>query len=106
MKNLLSLLGFFLISLSIFSCGGEENNESIESSYIGSSINQDQKLEKDKEYPYNVEWINNVSSGDIEIILRKEAECEEIRGMAKKCNNYGEWKVMMAKMCENKINIE
>ena len=100
MKNLLSLLGFFLISLSIISCGGEENNESIESSYIGSSINQDQKLEKDKEYPYNVEWVSNVSSGYIEIILRCEEECEYIRGMAKKVQNYEEWKIMMTKMCE------
>ena len=101
MKNLLNLLGFFLISLSIISCGGEENNESIEP-----SVNQDQKLVKEKEYPYNVEWISNISSGDIEIILRQEEECEEIRGIANKFDNYGEWKEMMSKMCVNKINIE
>lgn len=101
MKNLFNLLGIILISVSIVSCGGEENKESTES-----SINQDQKLEKDKEYPYNVQWISNVSQGDIEIILRKEAECEEIRGMANEVENYGEWKTMMTKMCENKINIE
>ena len=101
MKNLLKLLGFFLISLSIISCGGEKNNE-----FIEPSINQDQKLEKDKEYPYNVEWINNITSGDIEIILRQEAECEEIRGMANNFDNYGEWKEMMSKICENKIDIE
>ena len=101
MKNLFNLLGIILISVSIVSCGGEENNESIEP-----SINQDEKLEKDKEYPYNVEWINNISSGDIEIILRKEAECEEIRGMANKFDNYEEWKEMMTKMCKNRTNIE
>ena len=101
MKNLFNLLGIILISVSIVSCGGEENNESIEP-----SINQDQKLEKDKEYPYNVEWVSNVSSGDIKIILRCEEECEDIRGMANKFDNYAEWKVMMTKMCKNKINIE
>ena len=101
MKNLFNLLGIILISVSIVSCGGEENKESTES-----SINQDQKLEKDKEYPYNVEWVSNVSSGDIEIILRCEEECEDIRGMANKFDNYAEWKVMMTKMCKNKINIE
>ena len=100
MKNLLSLLGFFLISLSIISCGGEENNESIESSYIGSSINQDQKLEKDKEYPYNVEWVSNVSSGDIEIILRCEEECEDIRGMANEVESYDQWKKEMYGKCD------
>ena len=73
MKNLFNLLGIILISVSIVSCGGEENKESTES-----SINQDQKLEKDKEYPYNVQWVSNVSSGDIEIILRCEEECEDI----------------------------
>jgi hypothetical protein len=101
MKNLFNLLGIILISVSIVSCGGEENNESIEP-----SINQDEKLEKDKEYPYNVEWVSNVSSGDIKIILRKEAECEEIRGMANKFDNYEEWKEMMTKMCKNRTNIE
>ena len=101
MKNLFNLLGIILISVSIVSCGGEENKESTES-----PINQDQKLEKDKEYPYNVEWVSNVSSGDIEIILRCEEECEDIRGMANKFDNYAEWKVMMTKMCKNKINIE
>ncbi len=101
MKNLFNLLGIILISVSIISCGGEENKESTES-----PINQDQKLEKDKEYPYNVEWVSNVSSGDIEIILRCEEECEDIRGMANKFDNYAEWKVMMTKMCKNKINIE
>ena len=100
MKNLLSLLGFFLISLSIISCGGEENNESIESSYIGSSINQDQKLEKDKEYPYNVEWVSNVSSGDIEIILRCEEECDDIRGMANEVESYDQWKKEMYGKCD------
>ena len=29
-----------------------------------------------------------------------------IRGMANKFDNYAEWKVMMTKMCKNKINIE
>ena len=106
MKILFNLLGIFLMSVSILSCGGEENKESIESSSIGPSINQDQKLEEEKEYPYNVQWISNVSPGDIEIILRQEAECEEIRGMANEVENYGEWKKMMTKMCENKINIE
>ncbi len=101
MKNLFNLLGIILISVSIVSCGGEENKESTES-----PINQDQKLEKDKEYPYNVEWVSNVSSGDIKIILRKEAECEEIRGMANKFDNYEEWKEMMTKMCKNRTNIE
>ena len=101
MKNLFNLLGIILISVSIVSCGGEENNESIEP-----SINQEQKLEEEKEYPYNVKWISDVSPGDIEIILRHEAECKEIRGMANEVENYGEWKTMMTKMCENKINIE
>ena len=101
MKNLSNLLGIILISVSIVSCGGEENKESTES-----SINQDQKLEEEKEYPYNVKWISDVSPGDIEIILRQEAECKEIRGMANEVENYGEWKKMMTKMCENKINIE
>lgn len=106
MKNLFNLLGIILISVSIISCGGEENNQSIESSSIGPSINQDQKLEKDKEYPYNVEWVSNVSSGDIDIILRCEEECEDIKGMANKFDNYAEWKESMTKMCKNKINIE
>ena len=101
MKNLFNLLGIILISVSIVSCGGEENEESTES-----SINQNKKALEDKEYPYNVQWIRNVSQGDIEIILRQEAECEEIRGMANEVENYGEWKTMMTKMCENKINIE
>ncbi len=101
MKNLFNLLGIILISVSIVSCGGEENKESTES-----SINQDQKLEKEKEYPYNVRWISNISEGDIQIIVRCEEECEEIRGRAKEVQNYGEWKTMMTKMCENKINIE
>ena len=95
MKNLLNLLGFFLISVSIISCGGEENNESIEP-----SINQESKLEEEKEYPYNVRWISNISEGDIQIIVRCEEECEEIRGRAKEVQNYGEWKIMMIKMCE------
>ena len=101
MKNLFNLLGIILISVSIVSCGGEENNESIEP-----SINQDEKLEKDKEYPYNVEWVSNVSSGDLNEILRCEAECEEMQFMANEVENYGEWKIMMTKMCKNKINIE
>ena len=89
------------MSVSIVSCGGEENKES-----IGPSVNQDQKLEKDKEYPYNVEWVSNVSSGDIEEILRCEEECEEMKGMANEVENHGEWKKLKNKMCENKINIE
>ena len=99
MKNLLSLLGFFLISLSIFSCGGEENNESIESSYIGSSINQDQKLEKDKEYPYNVEWVSDISPSDIEIIINEEKKCKEIKGMANEVESYDQWKKEMYGKC-------
>ena len=100
MKNLLSLLGFFLISLSIFSCGGEENNESIESSYIGSSINQDQKLEKDKEYPYNVEWVSDISPSDIEIIINEEKKCKEIEGMANEVESYDQWKKEMYGQCD------
>ena len=95
MKILFNLLGIFLMSVSIVSCGGEENKES-----IGPSVNQDQKLEKEKEYPYNVRWISNISEGDIQIIVRCEEECEEIRGRAKEVQNYGEWKIMMTKMCE------
>ena len=100
MKNLFNLLGIILISVSIISCGGEENNQSIESSSIGPSINQDQKLEEEKEYPYNVQWISNVSPGDIEIILRQEAECEEIKGMANEVENYEQWKKEMYGKCD------
>jgi len=94
MKNLFNLLGIILISISIVSCGGEENKES-----IGPSINQDQKLEMEKEYPYNVRWISNISPSDLEIIISYEEECEEIRGKANEVENYGQWKSEMYGRC-------
>ena len=96
MKKLVNLLGIVLISVSIVSCGGEENNESSEPS----SINPNQKLEKDKKYPYNVQWVSDISPSDIEIIMREEEKCEEIKGLANEVENYGQWKKEMYGKCD------
>ena len=77
MKNLSNLLGIILISVSIVSRGKEL-----------------------REYPFNVQQVSDISPSDLEIIISYEEECEEIRGRAKEVQDYGEWKIMMTKMCE------
>ena len=79
MKNLFNLLGIVLISISIVSCGGEENNESTKP-----SINQDQKLENEKE---SLEKIKakctseaeefEINSSIISSITLSKIECQE-----------------------------
>ena len=107
MKILFNLLGIFLMSVSIVSCGGKENNKSTEpSSREGnkesteSSINQDQKLEEEKEYPYNVKWVSDISPSDIEIIISEEKKCKEIEGMANEVESYDQWKKEMYGKCD------
>ena len=92
MKNLFNLLGIVLISVSIVSCGGEKNNESAEP-----SMNQDVKRENEKKYP---EWANDISPSDLEIIMREEEKCEEIRGKANEVENYRQWKSEMYGRCD------
>ena len=79
MKNLLNLLGIVLMSVSIVSCGGEENNESAEP-----SINQDQEVKSKKE---SVEKIKPKCTSDakefqinnniISSITLSKIECQE-----------------------------
>ena len=79
MKKLLNLLGIVLMSVSIVSCGGEENNKSTKP-----SINQDQKLENKKE---SVEKIKPKCTSDakefqinnniISSITLSKIECQE-----------------------------
>ena len=84
MKNLSNLLGIIFISVSIVSCGGEENNQSAKPST--------QESKELKEYPFNVQWVSDISPSDLEIIISYEEECEEIRGKANEVENYGQWK--------------
>ena len=91
MKNLSNLLGIILISVSIFSCGGEENNQSAKPST--------QESKELKEYPFNVQWVSDISPSDLEIIISYEEECEEIRGKANEVENYGQWKSEMYGRC-------
>ena len=79
MKNLLNLLVIVLMSVSIVSCGGEENNESAEP-----SINQDQEVKSKKE---SVEKIKPKCTSDakefqinnniISSITLSKIECQE-----------------------------
>mgnify|MGYP003972389595 CR=1 FL=1 len=79
MKKLLNLLGIVLMSVSIVSCGGEENNKSTKP-----SINQDPKLENEKE---SVEKIKPKCTSDakefqinnniISSITLSKIECQE-----------------------------
>ena len=81
-----------MISVSIVSCGGEENNQSGKPDM--------QENEKLKKYPYNVQWVSDISPSDIEIIMSEEKKCEEIKGMANEVENYGQWKKEMYGKCD------
>ena len=111
MKKLLNLLGIVLMSVSIVSCGGEENNKSTKP-----SINQDPKLENEKEsvekikpkctsdakeFQINNNIISSITLSKIECQENHHLDYSEIRDLLNKDNQ-----ITFLKNQENEVSGE